>query len=232
MKGKNLVDLNPSVLSDDDAFHLVAVVDGTETFQRIGRTPLLDLVVQHLKSTDQCTLAELADSLQAHPATEGSKDAVREFLDRLVEAGLLQIRFGVSEREDEWWRVGRAVEDASRWLEVAGSTPARATLLHGPTCIPSSSESYLEFRLSVTRDVHPREPHSLRLAHAIVQVSIVQVSNVLRWRDSNRIAAVQSLRCSVSLMSPTVRPSAIARPPRVHGTIDLSQRLSKHASRD
>ncbi|HEX7241287.1 MAG TPA: lantibiotic dehydratase, partial [Longimicrobiaceae bacterium] len=96
------VELNPTIGEEGDQLVYLAVYRGREAFQRLARSPVLDLIAATVAERVHLPLRELARVLAGHPDVEASEEEATKYVERLVDAGLLRVRFGIREQEVDW----------------------------------------------------------------------------------------------------------------------------------
>lgn len=96
------VELNPTLSDEPEELAYLAVHQGREVFQRIGKNAALDLVAAELAIRPHLPLAELARALAGRPEVEASEDQALQYVDKLVEAGFLRFRLGIREQDVDW----------------------------------------------------------------------------------------------------------------------------------
>ncbi|HEX7239406.1 MAG TPA: lantibiotic dehydratase, partial [Longimicrobiaceae bacterium] len=96
------VELNPTVGEEGEQLVYLAVHHGREAFQRLAKNPVLDLIAATVAERVHLPLRELARVLAGHPDVEASEEEATKYVERLVDAGLLRVRFGIREQEVDW----------------------------------------------------------------------------------------------------------------------------------
>ncbi|MCG8460449.1 MAG: lantibiotic dehydratase family protein, partial [Holophagales bacterium] len=104
--------LNPSLRPTAGGYEMLLARDGREHWIRLPRSLALDLVIERLEAVGQDTVHDLAVRLAR--ACGARPEQSRPHLERMVEAGILQLRTSIAEAETEW------------------ATPLRKRLLRSP----------------------------------------------------------------------------------------------------
>jgi hypothetical protein len=96
------VELNPTVTTGDDSLRFLASFDGREVFQRIERQEAIDFVVQWLGQTPGSMLGEIATRLAAEPEIDATESEAMQYLESLLQAGMLRFRGVIGEQDADW----------------------------------------------------------------------------------------------------------------------------------
>ncbi|HKV72698.1 MAG TPA: lantibiotic dehydratase [Gemmatimonadales bacterium] len=96
------ISLNPTITAD--ASHHVFLTGSWrfEAFQKVGRTPLVDLILEVIKEAPNTTYEGLAKLIAQHPAIECSIEEADAFVGKLLAAGVISARYGINEQEADW----------------------------------------------------------------------------------------------------------------------------------
>ncbi len=98
------VELNPTLRREGEQWLFLSVVSRREVFQRVPRSPVLDLFKEVLASHSHLSLGELRGKVRKSPRLDASRAQIEAFTDRLLEIGFLRLRLGIPEQEVDWDR--------------------------------------------------------------------------------------------------------------------------------
>lgn len=96
------VEINPTLRADGAELRFLAGLSGREIFQRVERNEALALVTDVVRALDGCRYEVLVDALAADERIEASPDEARQFLDALLDMGLLRFRSPVPAQVADW----------------------------------------------------------------------------------------------------------------------------------
>lgn len=95
-------DLNSTLREVGQEFRFMALVDGSEAFQRLPTNPVLQLIRSELSNSVQRSSEELISILQESSKIETSEEDAQKYVDRLLKIGFLRFRLGISDRDARW----------------------------------------------------------------------------------------------------------------------------------
>jgi hypothetical protein len=107
------VEMNPTVSEEEGQFLFLTAKGTREVFQRMPRHDVLDIIDRIVSRNGQVTLGDLINALTNHPDVETSREEAEQYLDQLVDIGLLRFRTGVREQELQWDLPLRALLDGT-----------------------------------------------------------------------------------------------------------------------
>lgn len=95
--------LNPTIFADAGEYVFLAGFGRREVFQRIARTPAVELAISVVRETQSLTLGALAQRLVDSDRLDGATvDDATAFVDTLTGLGLFQLRAPVATQEADW----------------------------------------------------------------------------------------------------------------------------------
>ncbi|HVX41150.1 MAG TPA: lantibiotic dehydratase [Gemmatimonadaceae bacterium] len=97
-----VVELNSTLAEDGERWRFLASTGARELFQRLGRSPALDLIVRTVRGGNAITFGALVARIVADPEIDATPVDAEAYLDRLVEFGLLGLRRVVRDQEPDW----------------------------------------------------------------------------------------------------------------------------------
>lgn len=115
--------LNSTLTCGDQDYEFLAVVHGRETFQRIDRTPTIDLVLGLLRGQHSHTFGSFVEQIARHEEIDSSVEQAEQFAIQLLESGCIELRSGVPQQDPDWdlpllAMIGDSTDTAARTIEV------------------------------------------------------------------------------------------------------------------
>lgn len=102
VRQKLKVELNQTMESQGDAFHYLTAIDGKEIFQRLTKNPVLDFIIGIFSRESTIQYFELVTLLSSDTEIDATIDEITQYLDKLLEIGLLRFKIGIPEQQVEW----------------------------------------------------------------------------------------------------------------------------------
>jgi hypothetical protein len=96
------VTLNPTITAHKEHFEFLALVRGREVFQRLKRTPVIELALEILKCNSRSTFADLTRCIAAHPDVQCDIAEAERFALQMLETGVIRLQLGVQQQEVDW----------------------------------------------------------------------------------------------------------------------------------
>ncbi|MEJ2298905.1 MAG: lantibiotic dehydratase [Woeseiaceae bacterium] len=96
------VELNPTVRNRKGKITFLAAVNGRETFQRMDPNAVLNLIASTLEANASLPFGRLIANVAEDPAVDADPESAREYLDKMIEIGLLRFRSGIPAQTVKW----------------------------------------------------------------------------------------------------------------------------------
>lgn len=96
------VELNPTLSRHGDWLRFLASIEGREVFQRVEVNPALKRVLDSLWGLAAQPFERVVAHVLDVPEIEAGREEVEEYLNGLLQIGLLRFRIGIREQEVDW----------------------------------------------------------------------------------------------------------------------------------
>ncbi len=105
------VELNPTLREGDGRLVFLTALGAREVFQRMPKSPVLELLAGLFDSSPHRPLSALLEALCTNPQVEATAEEADAFVSRLLEIGFIRFRIGIREQEVDWDRLLKEILD-------------------------------------------------------------------------------------------------------------------------